>query len=137
MSLFSRRAAELSILHSILLIALAAPAMPQQTLPSEMPATFVPRVQSFDYTKREEMIPMRDGVKLKTVILIPRGARCAPILLSRTPYGANSRMPKMSARTWMHCSTATMSRIMPYSTAATSACCRTCAANMARKVITS
>jgi uncharacterized protein len=75
-----------------LLIAFAAPAIPQQTLPSETPAAFVPRVESFDYTKREEMIPMRDGVKLKTVILIPRGAHRAPILLSRTPYGATSRI---------------------------------------------
>jgi len=35
------------------------------------------------------MIPMRDGVKLHTVILVPRGARGAPILLTRTPYDAN------------------------------------------------
>ncbi|HEY2462527.1 MAG TPA: CocE/NonD family hydrolase [Steroidobacteraceae bacterium] len=60
-----------------------------------MPATFVPRVESFDYIKREEMIPMRDGVKLKTVILIPRGAHRAPILLSRTPYGATKATIKI------------------------------------------
>ena len=40
------------------------------------------------------MIPMRDGVKLKTLILIPRGAQRAPILLSRTPYGATERIAK-------------------------------------------
>src|SRR5271170_6762803 len=34
------------------------------------------------------MIPMRDGVKLHTVILVPKGARSAPILLTRTPYNA-------------------------------------------------
>jgi putative CocE/NonD family hydrolase len=34
------------------------------------------------------MIPMRDGVRLHTVILVPRGARRAPILLTRTPYDA-------------------------------------------------
>ncbi len=38
------------------------------------------------------MIPMRDGVKLKTLILIPRGAKRAPILLTRTPYGATDRI---------------------------------------------
>jgi len=32
---------------------------------------------------------MRDGVKLHTVILIPKGSRSAPILLTRTPYNAN------------------------------------------------
>src|SRR5258705_5373302 len=34
------------------------------------------------------MIPMRDGVKLHTVILVPKRARSAPILLTRTPYNA-------------------------------------------------
>jgi putative CocE/NonD family hydrolase len=64
------------------------------TLPSETPTEFVPRVDSFDYVKREVMIPMRDGVKLQTVILIPRAAHRAPILLSRTPYGATDRISK-------------------------------------------
>jgi putative CocE/NonD family hydrolase len=78
----------------LLAAAVAAPAFSDQTLPNETPATFSPRVDSFDYTKREVMIPMRDGVKLQTVILIPRGAHRAPILLSRTPYGATSRIAK-------------------------------------------
>jgi len=34
------------------------------------------------------MIPMRDGVKLHTVIIVPKGAKHAPILLTRTPYNA-------------------------------------------------
>jgi uncharacterized protein len=78
----------------LLLFAASVPTVADEPLPSEMPATFVPRVESFDYIKREAMIPMRDGVKLQTVILVPRGARRAPILLSRTPYGASSRMGK-------------------------------------------
>src|SRR4051812_10602086 len=57
-------------------------------LPSETPARFVRSTSSFDYTRREEMIPMRDGVKLFTVILVPKGARRAPMLLTRTPYNA-------------------------------------------------
>ena len=36
------------------------------------------------------MIPMRDGVKLHTVVLVPRGAKGAPILLTRTPYNATA-----------------------------------------------
>jgi putative CocE/NonD family hydrolase len=59
-----------------------------QTLPSEMPAQLEPVTDSFDYTRREVMIPMRDGTKLHTVILIPKGAKNAPILLTRTPYNA-------------------------------------------------
>src|SRR6202047_4730460 len=58
------------------------------TLPSETPARLQPVVDSFDHTRREEMIAMRDGVKLHTVILIPKGAKSAPILLTRTPYNA-------------------------------------------------
>jgi putative CocE/NonD family hydrolase len=57
-------------------------------LPSETPAKVAPAVESFDYGRRDVMIPMRDGVKLHTVILVPRGARGAPILLTRTPYKA-------------------------------------------------
>ena len=56
--------------------------------PSETPAKLVQATGSFDYVSREAMIPMRDGVKLHTVILVPKGARSAPILLTRTPYGA-------------------------------------------------
>ena len=33
---------------------------------------------------------MRDGVELHTVILVPKGAEDAPILLTRTPYDADS-----------------------------------------------
>src|SRR6185312_14239342 len=58
-------------------------------LPSEIPAKFAPTNDGFDHVKREAMIPMRDGVKLHTVILIPKGAQRAPILLTRTPYEAD------------------------------------------------
>lgn len=58
--------------------------------PSETPATFQPAMETWDYTRREVMIPMRDGVKLHTVILVPKGAKSAPILFTRTPYDANA-----------------------------------------------
>jgi uncharacterized protein len=41
-----------------------------------------------NYDRRVFDIPMRDGVKLHTVIVIPKGAKNAPILLTRTPYNA-------------------------------------------------
>ena len=65
------------------------PSAPSQSLPSETPGTFQPVTDSFDYVRRDVMIPMRDGVKLHTVILVPRGAKGAPILLTRTPYDAD------------------------------------------------
>ncbi len=57
-------------------------------LPSETPTQFEPATDSFDHIRRDVMIPMRDGVKLHTVILVPKGAKGAPILLTRTPYDA-------------------------------------------------
>lgn len=59
-------------------------------LPSETPAKFEARRGGFDYERREVMVPMRDGVRLKTFILVPKNARRAPILLTRTPYDAKA-----------------------------------------------
>ena len=58
--------------------------------PSETPAEFEPVLDGFDHVRREVMIPMRDGVNLHTVILVPKGAKNAPILLTRTPYDATA-----------------------------------------------
>ena len=58
------------------------------TLPDERPAKIQPTYEGFEYVRRDVMIPMRDGVKLHTVILIPNGTKNAPILLTRTPYDA-------------------------------------------------
>ena len=57
-------------------------------LSSETPANLVQNTEVLEYVRRDVMIPMRDGVKLHTVILIPKGANRAPILLTRTPYNA-------------------------------------------------
>jgi putative CocE/NonD family hydrolase len=66
-------------------------------LASEMPARIEPFTSSFDYVRREVMIPMRDGVKLHTVILVPKGAKSAGILLTRTPYDADAQTNHGSA----------------------------------------
>jgi len=57
--------------------------------PSETPQKLEPSADAFDYTRRVVMVPMRDGVRLHTVILVPKGARNAPMLLTRTPYDAD------------------------------------------------
>ena len=67
----------------------AQPPISYPALPSETPAKIEPVTSSFDYTRRDVMIPMRDGVKLHTVIIVPKGAQGAPILLTRTPYDAS------------------------------------------------
>src|ERR1700733_12541762 len=75
------------ILGAILLAELST-AQTYPAFPSETPSKFAPVTDSFDYIRRDVMIPMRDGVKLHTVILVPKGAKNAPILLTRTPYNA-------------------------------------------------
>ncbi len=47
-----------------------------------------PAAPAMDYDKRVVMMPMRDGVKLYTVIFVPHGAKSAPMVLTRTPYNA-------------------------------------------------
>lgn len=70
-------------------IGLATPAAAQQ---DEVVSGFSPVTAAFDHERREVMIPMRDGVRLYTVIVVPRPRRrsgLAPIILTRTPYGAD------------------------------------------------
>ena len=92
MTLSNHRARKLSLLAAFacaLFFSPSAFAQSATTLPSESPAQIKSAADSFDYTRREVMIPMRDGVKLHTVILTPKGAKNAPILLTRTPYNAS------------------------------------------------
>ncbi len=58
---------------------------------SDIPADFKAPTSDYNYIKCVQMIPMRDGVKLYTVIVTPKGAAHAPILLTRTPYNAKER----------------------------------------------
>ncbi|MCP1221890.1 CocE/NonD family hydrolase [Acetobacter orientalis] len=78
-----------------------APAKQQPDLLSVQTGTDIPSKLSFpeveqqrDYTKREVMIPMRDGVKLYTILVIPKNVRNAPMLLTRTPYHAKNRVDR-------------------------------------------
>jgi uncharacterized protein len=68
-----------------------APSFAQKAAESDIPSQFKAPTTEYNYVKRVEMIPMRDGVKLYTVIVIPRGAAHVPILLTRTPYNAAGR----------------------------------------------
>jgi len=65
--------------------------------PSETPLTFTPTYDGWDYVRRAVEIPMRDGVKLHTVILVPKGAKGAPMLLTRTPYDADAMTKRVES----------------------------------------
>ena len=77
---------------ALALALLSLPSFPQGKIQeSDIPAEFKAPRTDYNYTKRVEMVPMRDGVKLYTVIVIPKGAAHAPIILTRTPYNAAGR----------------------------------------------
>ena len=60
-------------------------------LSPDIPKNFTVPTQNDDYVRRVAMIPMRDGTKLYTVIMVPKGAHNAPMILTRTPYNAAKR----------------------------------------------
>ena len=62
---------------------------------NDIPAKIVKNTAGYDYDKRVVMIPMRDGVKLYTVLMIPKGAHDAPMVMTRTPYNAAKRAQAM------------------------------------------
>ncbi|HWE83692.1 MAG TPA: CocE/NonD family hydrolase [Terracidiphilus sp.] len=103
-----RCAIALAAWSGVVLFAAAACAAQQPqypNYPSETPQKLQPATTGFDYTRSEAMIPMRDGVKLHVVILVPMGAHHAPILLTRTPYSADGQTshaasPHMAAVLW-------------------------------------
>ena len=64
--------------------------------PDLLAQTLNEKSKGFDFDRREEMIPMRDGTKLFTIIVTPRAVGPMPILLTRTPYGASYRTPPES-----------------------------------------
>src|ERR1700757_2217365 len=85
------------LVSAVATFALAGEPTPDLKSVNEIPPSFTPKTESFDYVRRTAMTPMRDGVKLYTVIVIPRGAKRAPILLSRTPYDAAEKTKTPSA----------------------------------------
>jgi len=84
-------------LLTITIVLTAGSAIHAQSSPEtpDIPSKFEAPTTSYDYVRREVMVPMRDGVKLFTVIVVPKGAKRAPILLTRTPYNAAERTRRM------------------------------------------
>jgi putative CocE/NonD family hydrolase len=65
------------------------PAVPPIPKGGDIPKSFKAPRTGFQYVRRELMIPMRDGAKLYTVLIMPKGAGPFPIMLDRTPYSAD------------------------------------------------
>jgi putative CocE/NonD family hydrolase len=86
MTYFALRTA--ASLLPLLALAAAEPPAPVTPMTLDVVASYEPVRPEADFIKRVVMVPMRDGVKLYTVIVMKKGAANAPILLSRTPYDA-------------------------------------------------
>jgi putative CocE/NonD family hydrolase len=64
----------------------------------DVPRTFKTTTPAFNYTRMESMVPVRDGVKLFTLIAIPKDANGPmPVVLTRTPYGAAKRASRIES----------------------------------------
>ena len=81
--------ATLITVSAILALGATGTAMAAPPAYDERPAKLAPATEGWGYERRTVEIAMRDGVKLHTVILIPKGAHDAAMLLTRTPYDAN------------------------------------------------
>ena len=85
---------------SILAFVTIAAAPPARVTPMtpDVVASYNSVLPEADYIKRTAMVPMRDGVKLYTVIVMKKGTAGGPILLSRTPYDAKSSMSRSASQ---------------------------------------
>ncbi|HEV2595511.1 MAG TPA: CocE/NonD family hydrolase [Sphingomicrobium sp.] len=86
-SLALRLAASLVPLLSVA----AAPPTPAPVTPMtpDVVASYDAVMPWADFVRREVMVPMRDGTKLYTVLVMKKGTTNAPILLTRSPYDAH------------------------------------------------
>jgi putative CocE/NonD family hydrolase len=81
-----------------LLATAAAPPPAVTPMTPDVVAKYDPVLPEADYIKRVVMVPMRDGTKLYTVIVMKKGTTNAPILLSRTPYDAKGSMNRVPSQ---------------------------------------
>src|SRR5207249_10379569 len=85
------------LLAAILLVGAAVIQAQISPLTPDIPPKFETPTGSCEHVKREVMIPMRDGVKLHTVIVVPKGAGNAPMIMTRTPYNASRRTGRIQS----------------------------------------
>ncbi len=61
-------------------------------------ASYRQTLPSADFVRRDVMVPMRDGTKLYTVIMMKKGTSNGPILLSRSPYDAHASAQRVASQ---------------------------------------
>ncbi|RZF64218.1 CocE/NonD family hydrolase [Sphingomonas populi] len=84
-----------------LLLLLAATALPALVAARPQTPNVADTAQQSPFTYEKVMVPMRDGARMETVILRPRGSTGPlPILFQRTPYGVLDAPPKTVPLAW-------------------------------------
>ena len=80
------QSARVHLLFAVLSALAVAAALPRESAAAQRPAA-----PDTSFTMQEAMVPMRDGVKLHTVIFVPKSADGPlPFLFERTPYGLDA-----------------------------------------------
>src|SRR6187431_3005037 len=88
----------------VLILAAISQNAAAQTSPPVTPMTpdvidkYEQTLPSADFIRREAMIPMRDGTKLYTVVVMKKGTANGPILLSRSPYDAHHSTHRVASQ---------------------------------------
>lgn len=93
-----RRLAVIAFVISLAVTSFAQTPPKVTPMTSDVVEKYESTLPSSDYVRREVMVPMRDGVKLFTVVMMKKGATKAPILLSRTPYNASGSTHRNSSQ---------------------------------------
>src|SRR5262245_34466592 len=83
-----RRNSFFSIKAGLLLLTLSLVVLPHSFISAASQRSNGPSQQTVPAAKPvEQMVPMRDGIKLATSIFLPQGKGPWPVVLIRTPYG--------------------------------------------------
>jgi len=100
MSKISLRLVLSSALTCVLACTVATAQQPARVTPMtpDVVEHFEQVLPSADFIRREVMVPMRDGTKLYTVIVMKKGTVGGPILLSRTPYDAHGATHRVASQ---------------------------------------
>jgi putative CocE/NonD family hydrolase len=88
------------VVTTVCAVAVAVAQQPPNVTPMtpEMNPTYSYTRPDADYMRRTAMIPMRDGKRLFTVIVMRKGVRNAPILFTRTPYNADGTTQRVPSQ---------------------------------------
>ena len=78
-----------SLLPLLAMAAAPPPSAPVTAMTPDVVASYDQVMPWADFVRREVRIPMRDGTKLYTVVVMKKGTRNGPILLTRSPYDAH------------------------------------------------